>query len=224
MSFIAQLGGTEMVPTTLRVAALGLASYGALTWINKHYGVEILNAAPHRILAAGIIAVASEFALRKFSSTDAMHMSRLKASARALRKDLKKPEYRGAVLGIFNEDLGIKVSKSTLDNALDHGDFANPEMDTLVAVLNENTKTQAMIQTVLQQNQTIIAQMGPQATPPQATPQEQPQPAQQTEQNEAKDSAKIIADQQKTINDLSARLEALEAATMATDKKGKAAK
>lgn len=224
MSFIAQLGGTEMAPTTLRVAALGLASYGALTWVNKHYGVEILDAAPHRILAAGIIAVASEFALRKFSGEDAMHMYRLKASARALRKDLKKPEYREAVLGIFNDDLGIKVSKSTLDNALDHGDFANPEMDTLVEVLNENTKTQAMIQTVLQQNQTIIAQMGPQATPPQATPQEQPQPAQQTEQNEAKDSAKIIADQQKTINDLSARLEALEAATMATDKKGKAAK
>lgn len=134
MSILAQLGGTEIAPTTLRIAAVGLASYGALTWVQSRYGVDILAATPNRILAAGVIAVASEFALRGFSSEKAMHMSRLKSSVRALQKDLQDPENREGVRLIFN-DAGFDVSKDGMES-LANGDYGSPEFKQFVDIAN----------------------------------------------------------------------------------------
>jgi len=134
MSILAQLGGTEIAPTTLRIAAVGLASYGALTWVQSRYGVDILAATPNRILAAGVIAVASEFALRTFSSEKAMHLSRLKSSVRALQKDLQDPENREGVRLIFN-DAGFDVSKDGMES-LANGDYGSPEFKQFVDMAN----------------------------------------------------------------------------------------
>lgn len=134
MSILAQLGGTEIAPTTLRIAAVGLASYGALTWVQSRYGVDILAATPNRILAAGVIAVASEFALRTFSSEKAMHLSRLKSSVRALQKDLQDPENREGVRLIFN-DAGFDVSKDGMES-LANGDYGSPEFKQFVDIAN----------------------------------------------------------------------------------------
>lgn len=130
MSLIGTLGGTEIAPSLLRVGAVGLASYSALTWINKHYGVEILNAAPHRILAAGIIAVAAEFSLRTLSSEKGMHAARLRSSLRALQKDLQDPKNRAKVAELFSRELGFNVTEEGLE-ALAEGRFGSVQAESM---------------------------------------------------------------------------------------------
>jgi len=130
MSFIAKLGGTGVAPSALRMGAVGLASYGALTWVGNTYGIDILQATPHRILAAGVIAVASEFALRQFSPADLMHEHNLRQSLRALQKDLKKPENFGAVAEILRTDGGFDIDEAGFKSLVE-GRFSGIDSELL---------------------------------------------------------------------------------------------
>ncbi len=143
MSILAQLGGTELAPTTLRMAAMGLASYGALTWVQQKYGVDILSATPNRILAAGVIAVASEFALRTFSSEKAMHLSRLKSSVRALQKDLQDPANQEGVRSILT-DAGYNVSKESMEGLI-NGDYGSPDFKEFITLTQKIEATERKI-------------------------------------------------------------------------------
>lgn len=192
MSLLAQLGGTEAAPTILRVGAIGLASYGALTWVGNAYGIDILSATPHRILAAGIIAVGSEFALRHFSDEKKMHVHRLRTSMRALQKDLQDPENRKGVVEILRNDAGLNITDRGFD-ALCNGDFQSGDASMLDDIYTSAKATEDMLKRVVSGKS----------------------------KEEAREESETIRDLREDNANLEARLEALEAILQGMSSKDK---
>lgn len=110
MSMRVHMGGTSYAATITRTATFGVGFYFGIGWIAQNYNIEILNPMPHRILAAAVCAALAELALRKLTDEEAMHDYNLRNSIKHLQSKIKNDEEGKYTASVVSEMVGHEVT------------------------------------------------------------------------------------------------------------------